>query len=212
MSAFINGLLTGGSLIVAIGSQNAYVLKQGLLKSHVFLVCSICAIADALLIAIGTSGLGRVVSSYPQLLYYISLFGALFLFVYGVLSFRDAIKPVENQYSSMEGKSSQEGGSSSVKLVVITVLALTFLNPHVYLDTVLLIGSIASPYSNEAKYYFTFGAISASFIWFFSLGYGARLLIPLFAKTLTWQILNISIAIIMWSIAWMLLRTALGLS
>ena len=205
MGSFLNGFLIGGSLIVAIGSQNAYVLKQGLLRSHIFIICLICSLSDALLIILGTSGVGKIISSYPTLINYIAIFGALFLFVYGLISFRDAFFPKGAQQGLQIG---QQNNKQSLKKAVLTVLALTFLNPHVYLDTLLLIGSIASPYLGTEKLYFTVGAISASFIWFFSLGYGARLLTPLFAKAITWKILNIIIGIIMWSIAWMLIPTA----
>lgn len=203
MSAFLNGLLTGGSLIIAIGSQNAYVLKQGLLKSHVFVICLICSIADALLILIGISGIGKIISSYPQLLTYIALLGAIFLFIYGSFSFRDAIGSTENLNLN---NNKQNKNKVSLKKAIAMVLALTFLNPHVYLDTVLLIGSIAAPYADEVKYFFTLGAISASFLWFFSLGYGARLLTPLFSKAITWKVLNIMIGVVMWAIAWQLLQ------
>ena len=205
MTSFLNGFLIGGSLIVAIGSQNAYVLKQGLLRSHIFIICLICSLSDALLIILGTSGVGKIISSYPTLINYIAIFGALFLFVYGLISFRDAFFPKGDQQGLQVD---QQNNRQSLKKAVLTVLALTFLNPHVYLDTLLLIGSIASPYLGTEKIYFTAGAISASFIWFFSLGYGARLLTPLFAKAITWKILNIIIGIIMWSIAWMLMPAA----
>ncbi len=199
MSVFLTGLILGASLIIAIGSQNAYVLKQGLLKSHVFLVCLICSLSDALLIIIGTSGLGTIVQSHPEWLKVITWLGAIYLFIFGLLSFRYALKNETLEIAATDGS------SQNTHKVVSTVLALTFLNPHVYLDTVILIGSIASPYSSEQRLYFTLGAVCASFIWFFSLGYGARLLAPIFAKTNAWKILNIGIGLIMWWIAYQLL-------
>ncbi len=174
---FFTGLLLGGSLIIAIGAQNAYVLKQGLLRSHVFIICLICALSDALLISIGTTGIGKIIEDHPEWLKAITWFGAVYLFIFGILSFRSALG---NQTLHAAATNTNQ----KTQVIISTVLALTFLNPHVYLDTVLLIGSIASPYANVERFYFTLGAISASFIWFFSLGYGARFLIPLFKETL----------------------------
>jgi len=199
MNTFLTGLLLGGSLIIAIGSQNAFVLKQGLLRSHVFIICLICALSDTLLITIGTTGIGKIIEKYPDWLKAITWFGAIYLFIFGVTSFRAALS---NQSLDAASKDS----SQNIKVIISTVLTLTFLNPHVYLDTVLLIGSIASPYAKNERLYFTLGAISASFLWFFSLGYGARLLIPLFKKPSAWKTLNILIGIIMWWIAYSLLR------
>ncbi len=200
MNIFLTGLLLGGSLIIAIGSQNAYVLKQGLLKSHVFIICLICAVSDAILITIGTTGVGEIIQNHPDWLKAITWFGAAYLFIFGAMSFRAA-------FSNQTLQASKTGSSQNTKTVVTTVLALTFLNPHVYLDTVLLIGSIASPYTNEERYYFTLGAISASFLWFFGLGYGARFLTPLFAKPIAWKILNILIGLVIWWIAYQLIST-----
>ena len=202
MSIYLTGLLLGGSLIIAIGSQNAFVLKQGLLKSHVFLICLICAVSDAVLITLGTSGVGKIIENHPDWLKAITWFGAAYLFTFGVSSFRSAL-------SNQTLQASAQSSSQNTKTVISTVLALTFLNPHVYLDTVLLIGSIASPYNNADRLSFTLGAISASFIWFFSLGYGARFLIPLFNKPSAWKVLNITIGLVMWWIAYQLINTKL---
>ena len=198
MNVYLTGLLLGGSLIIAIGAQNAYVLKQGLLKSHVFLICLICSLSDALLITIGTTGIGRIIEKHPNWLMAITWFGAAYLFVFGIMSFKAAL---DNQTLHTEAITA----SNNKKTIVSTVLALTFLNPHVYLDTVLLIGSIASPYTGSERLYFTLGAISASFIWFFSLGYGARLLQPLFTRPSAWKILNTLIGLVMWWIAYHLI-------
>lgn len=201
MNIFLTGLLLGGGLIIAIGSQNAYVLKQGLLRSHVFIICLICALSDAILITIGTTGIGKIIESHPDWLKAITWFGAAYLFIFGIISFRAALS---NQTLSAAAADS----SQSTKVIVSTVLALTFLNPHVYLDTVLLIGSISSPYDSSERLYFTLGAISASFIWFFSLGYGARLLIPLFKKPSAWKVLNSLIGLLMWWIAYSLIANS----
>ncbi len=201
MNTFLTGLLLGGSLIVAIGSQNAYVLKQGLLKRHVFIICLICALSDALLITLGTSGVGAIIEKHPDWLKAVTWFGAAYLIAFSLTSFRSA-------FSGETLHAASQNSNQNVKTVITTVLALTFLNPHVYLDTVLLIGSIASPYHGNDRLYFTIGAVVASFIWFFSLGYGARYLTPLFAKPKAWKILNIVIGIVMLWIAYRLLFTA----
>lgn len=201
MNIFLTGLLLGGGLIIAIGSQNAYVLKQGLLRSHVFIICLICALSDAILITIGTTGIGKIIESHPDWLKAITWFGAAYLFIFGIISFRAALS---NQTLSAAATDS----SQNTKVIISTVLALTFLNPHVYLDTVLLIGSISSPYDSSERLYFTLGAISASFIWFFSLGYGARLLIPLFKKPSAWKVLNSLIGLLMWWIAYSLIANS----
>jgi L-lysine exporter family protein LysE/ArgO len=198
MNTFLTGLLLGGSLIIAIGSQNAYVLKQGLIKSHVFLICLICALSDALLITLGTSGVGAIIEKNPEWLKAVTWFGAAYLIAFALTSFRAA-------FSGETLQTASNNTSQNTKTIVSTVLALTFLNPHVYLDTVLLIGSIASPYSDGDKLNFTLGAVSASFIWFFGLGYGARFLSPLFSKPKAWKILNILIGIVMLGIAYSLI-------
>lgn len=200
MDIFFTGLLLGGSLIIAIGSQNAYVLKQGLLRNHVFLICLICAVSDALLITIGTTGIGKIIENYPEWLKAITWAGAAYLFFFGLMSFRAAL-------SNQTLHAAADDHSQKLKVVISTVLALTFLNPHVYLDTVLLIGSISSPYADTERLYFTLGAVSASFIWFFSLGYGARLLIPLFNKPSAWKVLNTIIGLVMWWIAYSLVAS-----
>jgi len=200
MNIFLTGLLLGGSLIIAIGAQNAYVLKQGLLRSHVFLICLICALSDAILITIGTSGVGKIIETHPEWLKAITWFGATYLFIFGIMSFRAALSNETLHTASKET-------SQNIKTIITTVLALTFLNPHVYLDTVLLIGSIASPYNSADRLNFTLGAVSASFIWFFSLGYGARFLTPLFSKPSAWKTLNVIIGFVMWWIAYQLVST-----
>ncbi len=198
MNIFLTGLLLGGSLIIAIGSQNAYVLKQGLLKSHVFLICLICALSDALLIALGTSGVGAIIEQHPSWLKWVTWFGAAYLIIFALMSFRAAFNGETLQAAST-------GSNQNTQTVITTVLALTFLNPHVYLDTVLLIGSIASPYTGNDRLVFTLGAVTASFIWFFGLGYGARFLSPLFAKPMAWKVLNVVIGVVMLWIAYRLI-------
>lgn len=193
MNTFIYGFSLGLSLILAIGAQNAFVLKQGLKGEHVFLVSLICALSDALLILIGVSGFHLLVARFPELVTIARYGGAIFLFVYGLLSFRTAWKSKHTLVPS-------EIKSSSWFSTMLTCLAFTWLNPHVYLDTVVLLGSVSSQFTDEIEY-FAAGASSASFVFFFSLGYGARLLRPIFARASSWKILEIFIGLIMWVIA-----------
>ena len=183
------GFLLGASLIIAIGAQNAFVLRQGLLRRHVFPICLLCSAADALLIAAGVAGLGAIVSSNPTLLTVVTVGGALFLFAYGFIAFRRAW-----QGSSMNV---DEKGGGTLAAALTTVLALTFLNPHVYLDTVVLLGSLSARYEGEARLAYALGAMTASFAWFFALGYGARLLVPLFARPAAWRVLDFLIGLVM---------------
>ena len=193
MNTFTYGFSLGFSLILAIGAQNAFVLKQGLKGEHVFLVSLICALSDAVLILIGVSGFHLLVSSFPELVKIARYGGAIFLFVYGLLSFRSA-------WLSKHTLMPSEIKSVSWINSALTCLAFTWLNPHVYLDTVMLLGSVSSQFADEVEY-FAVGATSASFVFFFSLGYGARLLRPVFARARAWQVLEVLIGIIMWAIA-----------
>jgi L-lysine exporter family protein LysE/ArgO len=190
--AFLPGFLTGLSLIVAIGAQNAFVIRQGLTRSHVFLVVAICAIADAALIALGIAGLGAAISGLPWLLEVIRWFGVAYLSWFGFKSARAAFK---NESLDAAGAAEQ----SRVK-VVTTVLALTLLNPHVYLDTVILVGSIGNQFG-ENKWFFGFGAMLASVVWFTSVGYGAKAASSLMSKPIFWRVLDTIIAVIMFGIA-----------
>jgi L-lysine exporter family protein LysE/ArgO len=196
--AFINGFLLGGSLIIAIGAQNAFILRQGLLRQHVFIVCLICALSDAVLIALGVAGLGTLISSSPKLITGVTLGGALFLFSYAVIAFRRAMHPAALQAGG--------NGGGSLKTAIAACLAFTFLNPHVYLDTVVLLGSLSAKYEGSARFAYAEGAMAASFVWFFTLGYGARLLEPVFAKPAAWRILDFLIGIVMAGIGLSLLR------
>ena len=191
MQAFFAGFGLGLSLILAIGAQNAFVLRAGLLRRYVFIVCLTCSVSDALLIYLGVSGLGRFVQSVPILIDVMRYGGAMFLFWYGAKSL----------YSAWRGGMglNAEGEFSTLPAAVLTCLALTWLNPHVYLDTVVLLGSIAVQSAQPEA--FGIGAILASFVFFFSLGYGAQLLAPVFARPRAWQVLDIGIAAVMFSIA-----------
>ncbi len=193
MSIYIAGFSLGLSLILAIGSQNAFVLKQGLKKQHVFIVCAVCALSDAILIALGVAGFGAIVEQFPAIETVARYGGALFLTTYGLLSFKSAF--TNNHALNATAKT-----QSSVLKVVTMCLAFTWLNPHVYLDTVVLLGSISTQYQPD-QLQFASGAMTASFVFFFSLGYGARILAPVFEKPIAWKVLEFLIGIIMLSIA-----------
>jgi L-lysine exporter family protein LysE/ArgO len=188
-SAAVSGFLLGASLIIAIGAQNAFILRQGLLRSHVFILCLICALSDAVLIAAGVAGLGTIVSQSPRLITVVTLGGAVFLGSYAFLAFRRAMQPHALKADTENGV--------SLKAAVATCLAFTFLNPHVYLDTVVLLGSLSAAYQGTARFAYGAGAGLASFIWFFGLGYGARLLQPVFARPAAWRVLDVIIGIVM---------------
>ncbi len=196
LTSFIAGFTLGFSLILAIGAQNAFVLKQGLRGEHVFAICLFCACSDALLIIMGIVGFNAVIQQFPWLEPLMRYGGAVFLFAYGARSFWSVIK-------SDQGLNPADAPTQSLKKVLLICLAFTWLNPHVYLDTVGLIGSISTQYPD--KYAFAFGATSASFLFFFSLGYGAALLRPVLAKPKAWKILDFGIGLVMWVIAMSLL-------
>lgn len=201
--AGVEGLLLGAGLIIAIGAQNAFVLRQGLIRQHVFAVATVCALSDLVLIAAGVAGLGALVRAHGEALEVITLAGAAFLFVYGALAFRRALAPGRLEAAR------NEGGASLGKALA-TCLALTFLNPHVYLDTVVLVGSLSARHSGAAAVAFGAGAGLASIAWFYGLGYGARLAAPLFARPRAWQVLDVLIGIVMWAIAARLLAAAIA--
>ncbi|MDC5848672.1 LysE/ArgO family amino acid transporter [Vibrio europaeus] len=193
MSTYLAGFSLGLSLILAIGSQNAFVLKQGLRNQHVFVICAVCAISDAFLISFGVAGFGAIVKQYPQIESVTRLGGAIFLAVYAFLSFKSA-------FTSHHGMSASNGSDTSLLKAVSICLAFTWLNPHVYLDTVVLLGSISTQYQPHQSL-FAYGAITASFVFFFSLGFGARFLAPLFKKPKAWKVLEFLVGIIMSAIA-----------
>jgi L-lysine exporter family protein LysE/ArgO len=192
LQALITGFLTGLSLIVAIGAQNAFVLRQGLARSNVFLVVLICSVSDALLIALGVLGLGTAIESLPVLLEVVRWFGVGYLIWFGISSLRRAFKA--------ESLSTSSNSAASIKQAVLTTLSLTFLNPHVYLDTVIFVGGLSHQFGDQA-FVFAVGAMTASFVWFFSLGFGASRLSPLMSKPVFWKILDIFIALVMFTIA-----------
>jgi L-lysine exporter family protein LysE/ArgO len=192
MIAFLPGLLTGLSLIIAIGAQNAFVIRQGLAKSHVLLVVVICAASDALLIFLGTGGLGALIQSQPRALEVIRWFGVAYLTYFGLKTLRMAIR---------SGVISIEGAPSiSRSAAIASVLGFTFLNPHVYLDTVILLGSISNQFQSD-RWYFALGASLGSILWFSALGFGAQAASRFMAKPIFWKVLDYIIASIMFGVA-----------
>lgn len=190
----LKGFASSLGLIVAIGAQNAFVIRQGLMQQHLLLTAFLCSLIDAVLITVGILGFGEMISLYPFLMEITKYFAIVFLLLYGALSLKSAFLP----------KAFENGNSQATRTRIRTallLLALSLLNPHVYLDTVILLGSIASQHPSHEQIYFAVGAICASFIWFFSLSYGSRFLAPLLCSSLSWKIIDISIAFTMWGIA-----------
>lgn len=195
---FIKGVVMMASLIVAIGVQNSFVLKQGLQQNHVGLIVFICASIDTIFIILGVGELGAIIASNEIVLGVSRWGGAIFLICYGLRSLWMAFK---NQSLKIDGK----GHKLGLKKVVLTALAVSLLNPHVYIDTCLLIGSVGAQFPTTERAFFAFGASLVSFVWFITIGYGAKSLIPLFKKPIAWKILDIIIGIMMLSIAFSLI-------
>ncbi|MGW6880596.1 LysE/ArgO family amino acid transporter [Streptomyces goshikiensis] len=202
IAAALAGFGTGLSLIVAIGAQNAFVLRQGARRHAVLAVVAICALSDALLIVLGVAGVGAVVTAWPAALTVVGIAGGTFLIGYGVLAARRVLRPAP-------GAALTPGGASpgSGRRAVLTCLAMTWLNPHVYLDTVLLLGSLAAD-RGDLRWAFGAGAALASLAWFGSLGYGARLLSGLLARPSSWRVLDGLVAATMVTMGGMLLVRA----
>jgi len=188
VTALLFGFATSLSLIVAIGAQNAFVLRQGIRNEHVLAVVILCAVSDLVLIIAGVAGVGALVTAHPQLTTIARYGGAAFLLMYGLMAARRALRPAT--------MTPGDSGPARLSAVLLTCLALTFLNPHVYLDTVVLLGTLASQ-QGDGRWRFGAGAALASLVWFFGLGFGARRLAGLFAKPVTWRILDGVIAVIM---------------
>jgi L-lysine exporter family protein LysE/ArgO len=187
------GYVTGLTLIIAIGAQNAFVLRQGIRREYVLLVVLVCATADALLISAGVAGLGALVTAYPVAVDVTRYGGAAFLLTYAAFAARRALRP--------QAMTSSELTPGTHRAVLLTCLGFTFLNPHVYLDTVVLIGSLANQHTGDARWFYGAGAVLASFTWFFALGYGARSLAGVFERPRAWQVLDGLIAAVMIALA-----------
>lgn len=195
INAFVNGALLGGALIIAIGAQNLFVLRQGMARDQVFVVVLLSSLIDATLIIAGALGLGSLIATVPWLVPVASWGGAVFLLVFGSLSLYRAVIPKEIPQ--------EEAGevTSSLKRAVMMTLAFGLLNPHVYLDTVILLGGIAAGYEFSLRLYFMTGAVIMSFVWFFALGYGARTLTPLMRHPAGARVLDLLVATMMFVVA-----------
>jgi len=205
MNAFIHGVLVTGSLIVAIGAQNAFVLKQGLLKQHIFAVALICVLCDVVLFTLGVLGLGTFISHNNVASVTLAFIGAGFLLIYGLRAWRSA-------YRGNAGLQLQAGeNSASLAKTILLTLSVTLLNPHVYIDTVVIIGGIGGTLAWQEKIAFLIGGLCVSATWFFGLAYGSTLLAPLFRKAITWRILDFVIGVIMLMIAWSLFQYGITL-
>lgn len=198
------GLGLGASLIIAIGAQNVFVLRQGLRREHVGAVIAVCASSDVVLIAAGVAGLGVLVERWPWAAQAARLAGAAFLVAYAALAARRAWRPQEE--AADLGLRTPGGTSTSLRTTVLTATALTWLNPHVYLDTVFLLGSVANGHGPGARWAFALGAMLASILWFTALGLGSRLLARFFTSPRAWRVLDGAVALVMLAIAVGLLR------
>lgn len=198
-AAYFTGMGTGASLIIAIGAQNAFVLRQGLQRRHVGLVVAICLLADVSLILLGVAGMGLAVQHHAGLLQWLRYAGAIFLLGYGALAAQRAWR---GTFGLAPAGADIDGDRWRVAMAC---LGFTLLNPHVYLDTVVLLGSVSTHYAGGARWWFAGGAASASLMWFTALGYGARLLLPLFRRASAWRVLDALVALLMWMLAAVLL-------
>jgi L-lysine exporter family protein LysE/ArgO len=195
-SVYGEGLSLGLGLIIAIGAQNAFVLKQGIARRHVFATALVCTCIDAFLIASGVLGLGAIINGTPLLLFAVTAVGTLFLLWYGSKSFVAVFNP-----TVLTDDMGDDARGGSLRSTLLALLAFSLLNPHVYLDTVIMVGGIGSRHPAAQRLSFILGATSASAIWFFGLAYGAGFLAPLFKKKVTWRILDFAIGCVMLFIA-----------
>lgn len=197
LPVFLTGMMMSLSLIVAIGAQNAFVLRQGLRGEHLFPVCLTCAVSDALLITLGVTSFAKIATLLPWLDPAMRYGGAAFLFAYGAKSLHSALS------STGALTADRSPGARALWRTLLACAAITFLNPHVYLDTVVLLGSVSTRFP-DAKLIFAAGAVAASFLFFFTLGYGATRLRPLFERPSSWRVLEGAMALVMWGIAFRL--------
>lgn len=196
INMLVQGALISGGLIIAIGAQNAFILRQGLLGQRVFYACVVCFICDAVLITLGILGVGSILQKSPFFLNSLATLGSIFLYWYGCNSFFRAYKGDSHLHIEQGGNKQQ-----SVIKLMLTTLAITLLNPHVYLDTLVIIGGIGGTLGREEKNWFLIGSLIASFVWFFGLGYASKKLIPFFESNRTWVVLDSLIGIVMCWIA-----------
>jgi L-lysine exporter family protein LysE/ArgO len=197
-TAYLAGLAAGAGLIIAIGAQNAFVLRQGLQRRFIGSVVLVCILADISLILLGVAGMGLAVQQHPGLLQWLRYAGAAFLTAYGLFALRRA-------WQGESGLQPAGNGVGSRGRVVLACLGFTLLNPHVYLDTVVLLGSLSTHYDGQGRWMFAAGASTASVAWFLSLGYGARVLLPVFRSPFAWRVFDVAVAAFMLTLATVLL-------
>lgn len=207
---YVEGLLLGASLIIAIGAQNAYVIRQGVKGKHVFAVASVCALVDIVLIAVGAAGVGTLIAQ-SQLLRMIAAWGgAAFLFCFGLLAVRAAYHASSRAWDDAENEARKSGAAGAgLKATLIAAIAFSLLNPHVYLDTVVVLGGLAAQYDGLDRVMFALGAMTASPLWFFGIGYGAIKVAPFFRTTIGARLLEGTVAVIMFVLAFSLVRNEL---
>jgi L-lysine exporter family protein LysE/ArgO len=206
--ALLRGFGLGAGLIIAIGAQNAFVLRQGLKRRRPFLTALVSTLGDMTLIALGVAGLGSIIAGSDLLTTVARWGGALFLLAFGLRSFRSALKPAALELDKADLPLPDEA-TPSVRATILTALGFSLLNPHVYLDTVVILGSLGAGYPPGERASFALGAMTASTLWFFGLAYGAAQLTPLFRRPSTWRALDVIIGVIMWTIAFSLVAEAL---
>jgi L-lysine exporter family protein LysE/ArgO len=200
ISAALTGFFSGLSLIVAIGAQNVFILRQSLTRNHIFVVCMFCAVSDSLLVIAGVLGFGAVVGLYPSLPDILAVLGAGFLIVYGLIRLREVWR---GSYHMELG-----GRPPTLRKILLTLLAVTWLNPHVYVDTMGLLGAISTQFDAVSdRVAFTVATALASFAFFFTLGYGGRFLAPYLQTVRAWRVLDVTVAVIMFALALNLLRS-----
>lgn len=197
-TAYLAGLAAGAGLIIAIGAQNAFVLRQGLQRAHVGSVVLVCILADISLILLGVAGMGLAVQQHPGLLQWLRYAGATFLAAYGLFALWRAWRGENGLQPAGDGVGNRGG-------IVLACLGFTLLNPHVYLDTVVLLGSLSTHYDGGGRWAFAAGASTASIVWFVSLGYGARALLPIFRSQIAWRVFDVAVAAFMLTLAAVLL-------
>lgn len=195
-SPYLAGLVTGASLIIAIGAQNAFVLTQAVRHNHALAVATLCATLDALLIAAGVCGVGTLIAESRVLSGIASLGGAAFLFWFGARSLMEAFKS-----NSLDAETASPGGRSGLLPTLAATLAVSLLNPHVYLDTVIMLGAVSANFPGQGRYLFGAGAASASLVWFFSLSLAGTMLAPLFKKPGAWRVLHLAVTLMVWWVA-----------
>lgn len=194
LTIYLQGLFLTAGLIIAIGAQNAFVLANAVRGNRPLLIAALCSLSDLLLISLGLAGVGSLVAAHPALTRLAALGGALFLTAYGAAALRSAL-------SGTAGLQTAETATATRRTLILSTLTVTFLNPHAYLDTLVLIGSIGGRFPLDQRLVFGAGAVSASILWFFTLGVGGPLLAPLFRRRSAWRLLDALVCLMMWGLA-----------